>query len=464
MKSGTPKVLHQLCFKPIIYHILKSVSEISPKNVFVVVGHKGEIVEQYLRDNFPAFKVVYQKKQLGTAHAVKMAGKHIGNFADDCLVLPGDIPLVTAKTLKKAVFSKIRSKCSAAMITSINEDPQGYGRIIKDTSGKIVKVMEEADAAPEEKKINEVNTSIYCFDTLLLFKYLSRIDSRNSQGEYYLTDIIAALAGDGHKIIGIPVKDTIEVEGINDRKQLSRLENIMFEKISSQFMTRGVTFKNPATSYIDPEVKIGKDTVIEPGCIIRGKTIIGKDCIIGPFAQIDDSTVGDRTKINKSVIRGAAIGSGNNIGPNSFIRPGTVTGKDVKIGACCEIKKSVIGDRSKVPHLSYIGDAVIGRGVNVGAATVTCNYDGFLKNKTVIEDDVFIGSDTMLVAPVRLGKRSITAAGSVISQDVPDDNLAIERNKQENIKDGAARFREKRQKEKEKIKIINRKNKKNFQE
>ena len=449
MKSETPKVLHSICFRPIIYHILKSVAELNPKNVFVVIGHKSEVVEQYLKENFPEFKPVYQKKQLGTAHAVKMAGRYIGSFADNCLVLPGDIPLITAKTLKKVVSLKAGSKYTAAMVTSFYDNPRGYGRIIRDAAGNIAKIVEQSDATQEEKKINEVNSSVYCFDTLHLFKYIDSIDSRNSQKEFYLTDIIKKLADDGNRILGIHVKDTIEVEGINDRKQLARLESVMFEKIVSQFMLQGVTFKDPSTSYIDPDVKIGRDTIIEPGCTITGKTRIGRDCIIGPFAQIDGSTIGNGTMINKSNIQGAEIGVLNNIGPNSFIRPGTVTGKNVKIGACCEIKKSVIGDGSKVPHLSYIGDAEIGRGVNVGAATVTCNYDGFFKNKTVIEDDVFIGSDTMLVAPVRLGRGSITAAGSVISQDVPADGLAIERNRQENIKDGAARFRNKRKKEKD---------------
>ena len=455
MKSQIPKVLHQICFKPMIHHILNSVAEIKPKNVFIVVGHKGELVENYLKDNSVACEVVYQKKQLGTAHAAKMAGCHIGSFADNCVVLPGDIPLITAKTLKKAISSRVGSKYSASVVTSISKDPTGYGRIIRDSSENIIKIVEEGDATPEEKKISEINTSIYCFDTLLLFKYIGNIGSMNSQGEYYLTDIIESLAADGHKVKGIPVEDTFEVEGINDRKQLARLEAVMFEKISSNFMLQGVTFKDPVTSYIDPNVKIGKDTIIESGCTIRGQTRIGKDCVIGPFTHIEDSTIGDGTKINRSEILGAAIGAANNIGPNSYIRPGTITGRNVKIGASCEIKKSVIGNNSKVPHLSYIGDTSIGKNVNVGAATVTCNYDGFFKNRTVIEDGVFIGSDTMLVAPVRIGKGSITAAGSVISQDVPGDSLAIERCRQENIKDGAKRFRSKRKKDKE---IFNKKN------
>ncbi len=248
MKSETPKVLHNICFKPIIHYILKSVEALNPKNIFVVLGHKGELVEQYLKDNFPSVIAIYQKKQLGTAHAVKITGTFIGSFADSSLILPGDIPLITARTLRKVAASKIRSKHAAILVTALHENPGGYGRIIKDSRGRITRIVEDSDSTADEKKIKEINTSIYCFDTLLLFKYLSKIAPDNSQNEYYLTDIIEGLVSADHVVKGMLVEDLLEVEGVNDRKQLARLEKAMFEKISSKFMMQGVTFRDPDTS------------------------------------------------------------------------------------------------------------------------------------------------------------------------------------------------------------------------
>ncbi len=452
MKSETPKALHEICFKPIIYYILKSVHGLKPENIFVVVGHKSELLLEYLGQNFKDVKTVLQKEQLGTGHAAKTAGIFLKEFSGNCLIIPGDIPLISTKTLQKLFSHKIKNKSHAAILSSVYEDPSGYGRIIKDENGRIVRIVEETDAAVNEKKIKEVNTSVYCFDTTLLFKHLNRLGSDNAQKEYYLTDVIENLANEGYKVTSVSSEDSSETEGINDRSQLSRLEKKMVSYINKKFMLDGVTFRDPGTSYISPDVKIGKDTVIEPFCIIKGGTSIGKDCIIGPFSQIDSCKIGAGTKINKSVLQEAIIGDQNDIGPTSYIRPGTVTGDKVKIGACCEIKNSVIKSGSKVPHLSYIGDARIDEGVNVGAGTITCNYDGFFKNRTIIEGGVFIGSDTMLVAPVKIGKGAITAAGSVISQDVPPDSLAIERSRQENIEEGSKRFREKKQGLKGKIK------------
>lgn len=449
MKSDTPKVLHQICFKPIIYYILTSVAALNPKNVFVVVGHNGGVVEKYLNDNFPYCKAVYQDNQLGTAHAVTAANQHKNDMGSFCLVLPGDIPLITVDTLMYVFKHKLSSECGAVLLTAVVDNPYGYGRIIKDLDGNILRIVEETDALPQEKKINEINTSIYCFDTKLLFAYLDKINSKNSQNEFYLTDIVEYLVMDGHKVAAFKIADTLEIEGINDRVQLANLEKSMQQRINTNLMLSGVTIRDPETSYIDPQVEIGRDTIIEPFCFIKGKTKIGDCSIIGPFTQIEDCIIGSSTKINKSVLQGSQIGSFNNIGPTSYIRPGTITGDNVKIGACCEIKKSKISDNSKIPHLSYIGDADIGSGVNVGAGTITCNYDGFFKNKTIVEDNVFIGSDTMLVAPVKIGKGAITAAGAAISEDVPPDSIAVERNKQINIEGGALRFRQKKEKQKQ---------------
>jgi bifunctional UDP-N-acetylglucosamine pyrophosphorylase / glucosamine-1-phosphate N-acetyltransferase len=450
MKSEIPKVLHQVCFKPILYYILKSVSALKLKNIFVVVGHKGELVREFLCSDFPDVVILRQETQLGTANAVGVAKKYYDELSDFCLILPGDIPMILPETLDAVISSTIRHEheTSAAILTSIVADPFGYGRIVRGIGGDIIKIVEEKDASGQEKLINEINTSVYCFGKKILFEYLENIGSDNLQKEFYLTDIVENLVKNGQKVEGYTAKDSIETEGINDRVQLAAIEKAMQKRINRGHMLSGVTFKDPDTSFVSPEAIIGSDTTIEPSCLIRGNTRIGQNCIIGPFAQIEDCTIGAGTKINKSVLQGASIGSFNTIGPTSYIRPGTVTGDKVKIGACCEIKKSRISDNSKIPHLSYIGDAEIGTGVNIGAGTITCNYDGFLKNKTIIEDGVFIGSDTMLVAPVRIGKGAITAAGSAIVEDVPGDCLAIERSRQANIESGAVKFRKKKEKQK----------------
>jgi bifunctional UDP-N-acetylglucosamine pyrophosphorylase/glucosamine-1-phosphate N-acetyltransferase len=450
MKSEIPKVLHQICFKPILYYILKSVSALNPENIFVVVGHKSELVRQFLSSDFPDAVAVRQENQLGTAHAVGVVRKYYDKLSDNCLILPGDMPMILPETLEAVISSTAKKgyETSAALLTSVVADPFGYGRIIRGPDGNIVKIIEEKDATDTEKLINEINTSVYFFKKKILFEYLENIGSKNSQKEFYLTDIVENLVKSGQQVSGYIAQDSIEAEGINDRVQLAVLEKAMQKRINREHMLSGVTFKDPGTSFVSPETVIGKDTIIEPSCFIKGNTNIGQNCIIGPFAQIEDCRIGSGTKINKSVLQGAVIGNLNNIGPTSYIRPGTVTADNVKIGACCEIKKSRISDNSKVPHLSYIGDAQVGAGVNIGAGTITCNYDGFLKNKTIIEDGVFIGSDTMLVAPVRIGKGAITAAGSAIVEDVPDECLAIERSKQANIEKGAVKFREKKEKQK----------------
>lgn len=448
MRSGLPKVLHQVCFKPLIYYILKSVQALEPRNIFVVVGYKGEMVQQYISDNFPQVVTVTQETQLGTAHAVRALKDNLKEMGSDCLVLPGDVPLITAQSLEKVAEDRRFVKSDCTVLTLNVDDPTGYGRVVKDDRGNVLRIVEQTDASLDEKKIKEINSSIYCFNTGLLFEMLEEINSDNSQNEYYLTDVIESLVKKGYKVASVTIEEACQAEGINDRIQLSYVEKMMQKRINEELMISGVTLRLPESSFLGPDVLVGKDTIIEPGCQIRGETIIGEACTVGPYTQIEDSTIGSGTKINKSVIQGAIIGKSNTIGPTSYIRPGTITGDNVKIGACCEIKKSKIASNSKVPHLSYIGDAEIGENVNIGAGTVTCNYDGFMKNRTVIEDGVFIGSDTMLVAPVKIGKGAITAAGSAISMDVPCDSLAIERTSQVNIKDGAVRFREKKQKQK----------------
>jgi len=441
MKSEIPKVLHKILGQPILYYVLTTIRKLSPKNIFTVIGYKKELISDYIKSNFPEVKIVVQEDQLGTAHAVYTAVEQKDNFGKDTLILSADTPLISAEILKELVEYKSSSESEACLITTEVPDPEGYGRIIKNDQGNIIRIIEEADASVKERGITEINSSIYCFQTKSLFENIKNIKTLNTQNEYYLTDIIEILVRNGGKVNCLKILDYTEVMGVNNRVQLSRLENIMQQRVNENLMKNGVTIRNPNSCYIESTVIIKKDVIIEPSCFIRGETVIGENSIIGPFCQITDTTIGKGTRINASVIMGSNIGDNNNIGPYSYIRPNTITGNNVKIGAFCEVKKSSIAEGSKVPHLSYIGDTEIGSGVNIGASSVTVNYDGFKKSKTIIEDNVFIGSDTMLIAPVKIGKSAIVAAGSVIYKDVPSNSLAIERGEQKNIKDGAVRYR-----------------------
>jgi bifunctional UDP-N-acetylglucosamine pyrophosphorylase/glucosamine-1-phosphate N-acetyltransferase len=450
MKSETPKVLHKLCGKPMIYYILKQVQSLDPKNIFIVIGHKKEDVRKYIADDFPSVKTVDQDKQAGTAHAVMMAARYFDEMGSNILVLSGDSPLITSQTLRSLTKLRQKEDLSVSILTSIADNPHGYGRIIKDKQGKVLKIVEEKDASQEEKKIDEVNSSIYCFKKDLLVENINDIGTGNSQGEHYLTDIVEMFIDKGEKVETYIAPDHFEASGINDRVQLASAEEILQQRINKAHMENGVTIMNPSSVFIEDTVIIEPDTVVKPSCFLKGETVIGKGAVIGPFSQIMGSKIGSGTIVDNSVIIGANIGPGNNIGPYSYIRPDTVTGHRVKIGAFCEVKKSTIDKGSKVPHLSYVGDTEIGSGVNIGASSVTVNYNGFSKFKTIIEDDVFIGSDTMLIAPVRIGKGAIVAAGSVITRDVAPDAMAIERAKQKNIKKGATKYRNKKKPDREK--------------
>lgn len=434
MKSDVPKVLHPVLGQPMLKYVVDAVSKLSPKRVVVVVGHGVQDVETTL--NSKDITYVTQTEQLGTGHAANCAHSALKSFKGDVLILNGDFPLITPSTLKKFVNEHKKKNIDVSILTALIDDPTGYGRIKRDEGDNVVGIVEQKDATKEERFIDEINSGTYCVKSSFLWSALSKVNTKNKQKEYYLTDIVAAAYKNSLKINGSVVLDSDEVTGVNDRSELSYVESILKWRTNEKLMRSGVTLIDPETTYISPQVKVGRDTTIYPNTHIYGNSQIGRNCIIGPSTWIEDSKLGNGITIKSSCyITEASIKNNVSIGPFAHIRPDAEIMDNVKIGNFVEIKKSKIGQGSKVSHLSYIGDTMMGKDVNIGAGTITCNYDGINKHKTTIEDNVFIGSDTMLVAPINIGKGSTTGAGSTISKDVPSGSLAIGRARQTNIKD-----------------------------
>ncbi|MCP5455054.1 MAG: bifunctional UDP-N-acetylglucosamine diphosphorylase/glucosamine-1-phosphate N-acetyltransferase GlmU [Thermotogae bacterium] len=418
MKSDFPKVMHKICEKPMINWVIDTASLVS-EEVGVVLGHGIDKIKEIIPQNIKVFE---QKEQLGTGHAVMQCGDFMKS--DDFLVLYGDVPLISEKTLTELIKKHKEENNDATLITVNTENPYGYGRIIR--NGTKVKIVEHKDADEEQLKIKEINSGIAVFKGGILHETLKLIRNDNVQGEYYLTDVFEKFEKTGI----LNIKDITEVTGVNDRVQLAMLEKKAREYINEKFMLSGVTIINPENTYISPDAKIGNDTVIYPDTYINGKTEIGKKCIIGPGTSITECIIGDGAKILKSECENSEIKSNASVGPWSRIRPGSSIGENVKIGNFVETKKTKIAKNSKAQHLTYLGDATIGENVNIGAGTITCNYDGKNKFKTSIGDESFVGSNSSLVAPVNIGKKSLIAAGSVITKDVPDYSLAFGRAKQ----------------------------------
>jgi len=357
----------------------------------------------------------------------------LSDFIGDVLILSGDVPFLTVKTLKKLLKYHQANNFCCTLVSAILKNPKGYGRIVRDKEGKIKRIVEDVDLSADKKKITEINSGIYCFNKEKLFQVLEKITTDNKQGEYYLTDTVEILLGEGLTIGNIIVKDYSEISGINDRLDLADASKKVYQKILQDLMAQGVTIVDTNSTFIEQGVKIGQDSIIYPFTIIEKSTKIGKNCIIGPNSHLIDSRIGKGVKVWASIIEDSNIEERAKIGPYAHLRPKTVIKKGAKIGNFVEVKKSTIGEDSKASHLTYLGDAIIGKRVNIGAGTITCNYDGEKKYKTVIEDKVFIGSNNTLVAPVKLGKDSYTGAGSTITEDVPAGNLAIARSRQRNI-------------------------------
>ncbi|RNF38333.1 bifunctional UDP-N-acetylglucosamine diphosphorylase/glucosamine-1-phosphate N-acetyltransferase GlmU [Planococcus salinus] len=434
MKSKLYKVLHPVCGMPMVEHVTRNIERLNADKIVTVVGHGAEAVKEQLGDRS---EYALQEEQLGTAHAVQQAASLIEGKPGTTVVVCGDTPLIEAETMKSLIEHHTETKAKATILTAIADNPAGYGRIIRNKAGGVEKIVEQKDASPEEQQVKEINTGTYCFDNEALFATLKLVSNDNSQGEYYLPDVVEILQQQGETVAAYATSSFEETLGVNDRVALSEAERIMRARIAEKHMRNGVSFIDPATAYISAEAEIGADTVIQPNVTIEGTTKIGEDCVISSNSQIVNSVIGDRTVIRSSAVYDSTIGNDTAIGPFAHIRPESELGDDVKIGNFVEVKKSALGKGSKVSHLSYIGDAHVGTDVNIGCGTITVNYDGKNKHVTTIEDDSFIGCNSNLIAPVTIGKGSYVAAGSTISKDVPSDSLAIARARQEN-KEGYA--------------------------
>ena len=429
MKSHIPKVLHKVCGRELISYVLDCCKSLKVAKTYVVIGNGSEQVEQFL-NKYNNVETVLQKERLGSAHALLQAKNKMKTLTGNVVVMCGDTPLITSATIKKLVNYHIRQKNAATILSGFVDNPFGYGRIVRNVSGQVSSIVEEKSANGKEKLINEINSGIYCFDLQKVWNALDKIKPNNSKKEYYLTDIISILNKDNFRTDALAICKEEEILGVNDRVQLACAGKILKERILNNLMVSGVTIENPSSTYIYGNVKIGQDTVIMPNTFIEGDVTIGNNCTIGPNTSIINSTIKNNVSIKYSYIDNAIIKDDVKIGPFSHIRPGAILKRKVKVGNFSEVKKSVIGEGSKVNHLSYIGDASVGKDVNIGAGTITCNYDGVSKYKTVLGDHVFVGSNTNLVAPVNIGKNVLIAAGSTITENVVKDKLVIARSRQ----------------------------------
>jgi bifunctional UDP-N-acetylglucosamine pyrophosphorylase/glucosamine-1-phosphate N-acetyltransferase len=432
MKSKLPKVLHRLVGRPLIEHVLQTADAIAPSTVTIVIGHGADSVRSSIVSR-PNVGFVVQEPQLGTAHALQQVEARLAGRQGTVVLLSGDVPLLTGTTLRRLVETHQAAGAAATVATAIVERPYGYGRIVR-TKGRIARIVEERDASPEVRQIREINSGIYAFDLTPLFEALRGIASQNAQGEYYLTDLVAIYRRRKLPVETLVVDNPREIRGINSRTELAEVSRIVRQTKNEELMAAGVTIIDPATTYIDPDVEVGPDTVIHPGVSIEGQSRVGAACEIHSHVRIVGSQIADKSVIhNFCLIIGSRIAESASVGPFAHLRPESVVGERAKIGNFVELKKTTMGAGSKANHLAYLGDATIGERVNVGAGTITCNYDGNKKYPTIIEDGAFIGSDTQLIAPVRVGKGAYVAAGSSITEDVPDGALGIARGRQSNV-------------------------------
>jgi bifunctional UDP-N-acetylglucosamine pyrophosphorylase/glucosamine-1-phosphate N-acetyltransferase len=427
MKSRKAKVLHQLGGHPLIAHVCRAAQSLEPRMIHVIVGHQADKVEAAVLKTLDQNQVTFitQAQQLGTGDAVMSARAALAGTDSTVLILSGDVPLIRAETLRLFLNHHQQSGGVCSILSVRMENPTGYGRIVRDDQDRLLKIVEQKDASPEERQIREINSGIYCFEAGKLFSALERVQPRNQQGEYYLTDVAEILLSDGEPVDVYRHDDAREVSGVNTRAELAEFENLLRRNtIRGLMLDGGVTFIDPSRTYISPEAEIGRDTVIYPDVQIEGKTVIGENCELRSGSRLTNSRLGSNVTIkDHCLIIDSDVESHCSVGPFAHLRMNAFLAEGSSVGNFVEVKKSRLGRGSKSMHLTYLGDATIGEKTNIGAGTITCNYDGRQKHETIIEDNVKIGSDTMLVAPVKVGSRSVTAAGSVVTKDVPPDSL-----------------------------------------
>ena len=436
MKSKKSKLTHPVCGKPMIEWVYGAVTGAGIKDIVVVTGQRADQVMDCMKDRV---NYVTQERQLGTGHAVMQAESYFSDYDGHIFVLCADTPLVTESTILKTIEEHRRQGNHATVVTAELSNPAGYGRVKRDAGGRVLGIVEHRDASGNEKEIKEINSGMYLFSSKELFEALKNINNNNDQGEYYLTDVLAVMAGRGLKVGACRMQDPDEILGVNDRVQLYQASEILRKRILTRHMLAGVTILNPGSTFIDEDVEIGIDTVIYPGVLLEGKTKIGEDCTVGPDSRLVNTVVGNNTTITKSVVTDSVLGDDSQVGPFAYIRPESRIGNRVKIGDFVEIKKSVVGSRTKIPHLAYIGDAEIGENTNIACGVITVNYDGVKKSRTVVGSNSFVGCNVNLIAPVKVSDGSYIAAGSTITEDVPENALSIARSRQTNKEDWVIR-------------------------
>jgi bifunctional UDP-N-acetylglucosamine pyrophosphorylase / glucosamine-1-phosphate N-acetyltransferase len=441
MKSATPKVLHRLGGRSLIGHVVVAARALQPEHLLVVVGHSRDQVTEHLAGLDPDAVAVVQEEQRGTGHAVRIALDSRPALDGTVVVLPGDAPLQTTETLTRLVNEHDQRGSAATVLSAVVPDPTGYGRVLRDAAGVVTGIVEHKDATGAQRTVAEINSGTYAFDAKLLRDAIGRLTTDNVQGEEYLTDVLGLLSSDGRPVDALAAEDYHETLGCNDRVQLAALARLLRDRIVEQWMRDGVSVLDPATTWIDVDVTLEPDAVVHPNTQLHGNTAVGRGAEVGPDCTLYDTVVGPAAHVVRAHCVNAEIGPEAQVGPYSYLRPGAVLGRGAKVGAFVEVKASRIGTGSKVPHLSYVGDATIGERSNVGAATVFVNYDGMTKHRTTVGDHVRIGSDTMLVAPVSIGDGAYTAAGSVVTDDVPPGAMAVARARQRNVEGWVERRR-----------------------
>lgn len=438
MKSATPKVLHEVCGRPLVGHVVVTAQAVAAEHIVVVLGHQRELVEQYLSDAYPEVVVAVQQDQNGTGHAVRvtlaqLADAGIALGSGPVVVVSGDSPLLTPGTLELMLAEHVGQSAAVTVLSAVLDDPTGYGRVLRGADGAVSAIVEHKDADADDLGVREVNSAMYVFDRPFLAEAVTRLSTANAQSEEYLPDLIAMARHQGLTVAAVPAPDPADTLGVNDRAQLAAVGAIMRHRINTAWMTSGVTMVDPAATYVDADVTLEPDCVLEPGAVLRGRTSVAAGAVVGPDSTLIDTHVLAGARVNRVHAESAVIGENANLGPFTYLRPGAHLAEGAKAGAFVEIKNSNVGPGAKVPHLTYVGDADIGAGSNIGASSVFVNYDGVAKHRTTVGEHVRVGSDTMLIAPVTVGDGSYTAAGSVITDDIPPGALAIARGRQRNV-------------------------------